>query len=578
MKKLILLTAAASALMLASCDPDVDDIGTPSGTVVSESELDAGFSVTQYSDADCTTESSTGNYFKYSTSPSTIVEIYKLSSDSVKTTMASGSTSGVFNYTVARGSDPEVTYYVATQGFDGSTISISRSATITVPSALTSDMLLLVSNSYGYKVWTWDTEFNSNGYVWGNAGYTAGTDGAWSGGIWWGATCDDDTDTGLVGQLGHSDTGSATGEELSDAYMYFYEDNSNMVETYDGSGNLIRSSSTLTMTGYDGTYNQAGVDGTANWCLGTLSTDAGSILFPFQINGGGTTVGDFEVMELTVGKLQLIYAAEGTGNWSECTWWAFKSTSDAEGELTDFATKTWKWDTEFNSNGYVWGNAGYTAGTDGAWSGGIWWGATCDDDTDTGLVGQLGHSDTGEATGEELSDAYMVFSYSGSTIASYDGSGNLLRSGTFSIEDWGMGDYTQAGVDGTENYAMGTLSTSSAAILFPFQINGGGTTVTDFAIVYLDEDQMQLVYAPEGTGNWGECTWWAFRAEDAFGSTSSDSDTSTDSDSGTTDDDTTSDSGTTDDDTTTDSGSAEEGTTDSGSGSTDEDGSGSSEE
>lgn len=510
MKKLILLPAIASAMILASCDPDVDDIGMPSGTIVSESELEAGFSVAQYSDEACTVACDTGNYF-YFTSPA-IVKIYQVSDEGTTKTLTSGAASGIFTISPARGSDSNVTYYVSTQGYDGSTVTITRTAYVTVAGELTSDMLLLASDKHGYKVWKWDTSWREDGGSWGNAGYdNGGTYGAWTGGIWWACAPAD-----LIDQSAHSG-GSSTGEEDPDVYMYFYDDNE--IETYLSDGTLLRSSATLTLSGYDGTYNQASLNGTEAWCLGTLKTDAGSIIWPYQINAGGTEVGDFEVMVLNANELQLIYAAEGTGSWSECTWWAFRSVSDPEASLTNYDTKTWKWDTEWRDDGGAWGNGGYTAGTYGAWSGGIWWACAPAD-----LVDQLGHSDTGVATGEEDPDAYMIFDYSASSVNTYAADGTLIRSGEFSFTDWGMGEYTKAGVDGTANYAMGTLSTTSGSILFPFQINAGGVTVGNFEVVYLDKDQMQLVYAAEGTGNWSECTWWAFRAEDAFtGTTSSDS-------------------------------------------------------
>ena len=61
-----------------------------------------------------------------------------------------------------------------------------------------------------------------------------------------------------------------------------------------------------------------------NWAYGALVTTAGSILWPFKINGGGTTPTDFEIMQADEDHLKLIYAAPGTGGWGEATWWAFK--------------------------------------------------------------------------------------------------------------------------------------------------------------------------------------------------------------------------------------------------------------
>ena len=177
------------------------------------------------------------------------------------------------------------------------------------------------------KKWKWDTSWRSDGYTWGNAGYAAGTEGNWYTGIWWGCSPEELAET----QLSHSDTGVATGEEDSNAYMTFSSDGT--LKSYDSDGTVIRSGK-FSVSGYDGTYNQAAKDGTANWCMGTLSTTEGTILWPFQINGGGTAVGNFEIVYLDENQMQLVYAEESTGNWSECTWWAFHSATN--GTINDY--------------------------------------------------------------------------------------------------------------------------------------------------------------------------------------------------------------------------------------------------
>ena len=60
-------------------------------------------------------------------------------------------------------------------------------------------------------------------------------------------------------------------------------------------------------------------------------------------------------------------------------------------------------------------------------------------------------------------------------------------------------------------FAAHGLLTLSGSILFPFQINGGGTKPTEFEILKATEDQLQLIYAAPGTAGWGEATWWAFK-------------------------------------------------------------------
>jgi hypothetical protein len=37
--------------------------------------------------------------------------------------------------------------------------------------------------------------------------------------------------------------------------------------------------------------------------------------------------------------------------------------------------------------------------------------------------------------------------------------------------------------------------------------------VTQFNVNYMDEDRMVLTYASDGTGGWGEATYWRFRAK-----------------------------------------------------------------
>ena len=499
MKKSILFMAGMA--LVVACDPAEDDISMPTGTSVTAEELEEGFIVTQYEDEDYTTEAENGNYFEFYTSPSAIVEVYQLDDEGEKDVLESGVANGRFSIVPKRGNPTTQTYYVSTQGFDGSTVTISKTAEVYVPSELTEEMRLLASDNYSYKIWKWDTEWRDDGYVWGNAGYSAGAGSEWTSGIWWGCTPED-----LAEQLSHSDTGVATGEESSNAYMEFNDDGT--LVTYDAGGNKIRSGK-YSVTGYDGTRSQASIDGTqTEWAYGTLTTTAGSILFPFQINGGGYTPTDFEIMELDANYLRLIYAAEGTGNWSECTWWAFKSLSDPDASLTNYGEKEWTWDTDWRDDGYVWGNAGYSADAGSNWTSGVWWGCTPED-----LTGQLSHSDTGEATGEESSDAYMVFSYDGGTITTYAADGTEIRSGSYSISDWGMGERTVASIDDTQSeWAYGYLNTDEGTILFPFQINGGGYKPTQFEILTIDEEQLQLIYAADGTGNWSECTWWAFKA------------------------------------------------------------------
>jgi hypothetical protein len=284
--------------------------------------------------------------------------------------------------------------------------------------------------------------------------------------------------------------------------MVIYDDGN--IACFDAGGNQIRKGK-YSVSGWTGGKSQASVDGSqAAWAYGTLTTTEGAILFPFKINGGGEKPTNFEILQLDASHLKLAYAAPGTGGWSEATWWAFKSASDGEGALTGFDNKAWTWDTEFRS-GAVWGNVGYAAGED--WTSGIWWGAKPEE-----LTGQLQHSDTGVATGEESAGAYMTFDWKTAAVKSFSADGAEIRSGKFEIQNWGNGEKTQASVDGSQAaWAYGTLHTDAGSILFPFKINGGGEKPTDFEIMQLDNDHLRLIYAAPGTGGWSEATWWAFK-------------------------------------------------------------------
>ena len=482
--------------LLTACDPSKDSIGMPGDSGLTGDQLTSGFTTKQYGDETYTTEAADGNYFQYFTSPSRVVTIYQLDEEGNRNVLASGKANGTFKIVPKRGNPSQQTYYVETRDFNGNTITGQKTATVFVPSELSPEMRLLASDSYGSKTWKWNTEFRQDGAVWGNLGYAPGED--WTSGIWWGAKPEE-----LTGQLQHSDTGVATGEESNAASMVMYDDGN--IACFDAGGNQIRKGK-YSVEGWTGEKSQASVDGSiANWAYGTLVTTEGSILFPFKINGGGEKPTRFEIIQLDASNLKLIYAAPGTGGWGEATWWAFKSGSDAEGALTGFENKAWTWDTEFREDGAVWGNLGYAAGDD--WTGGIWWGAKPEE-----LTGQLQHSDTGVATGEESADAYMTFDWKTGAVKSYSGAGAEIRSGKFEILNWGNGEKTQASVDGSiANWAYGTLHTDAGSILFPFKINGGGEKPTDFEIIQLTNDNMKLIYAAPGTGGWGEATWWAFK-------------------------------------------------------------------
>lgn len=301
--------------LLTACDPSKDSIGMPGNSDLTGEQLASGFTTKQFADETFSTEAADGNYFQYFTSPSRAVTIYQLDEEGARNVLASGKPSGTFKIVPKRGNPSQQTYYVETRDFNGNIITGTKSANVFVPSELAPEMRLLASDSYGSKIWKWDF---IDGPCWGNGQY-AGNDGADfannRGNQWWGVSTPEE----LTGQLGHSDTGVATGEESADAYMTF-DYATGKVTSYSGAGSQIRQGN------FEISYNMGerlkNADTGNPWELGTLKTDAGSILFPFKINGGGTKPTDFDILKLTNNQLVLVYG--GNGAWGEATYWRFK--------------------------------------------------------------------------------------------------------------------------------------------------------------------------------------------------------------------------------------------------------------
>ena len=490
MKKSYIYLLAVAGLLTA-CDPSKDDISMPGSDLTSE-QLSDGFTFKQYSDETYSTEAADGNYFTFFTSPARVVRIYQKDAEGAESVLFSGAANGSFKIVPKRGNPNDQTFYVETMDFTGNKIVAEKTCNVYVPSELTPEMRLLASDAYGYKVWTWDT---STGRSWGNGQYAGNTGAEFAdteANVWWGCLPED-----LTGQLNHSDTGVATGEEDSKAYMEFYDDGN--IITYSGSGNQIRKGKYSVSGWNNGEYTNDPESGNP-WKVGTLTTTEGTILFPFKINGGGEKPKDFDIIKLTSDQLILVYG--GNGTWGEATWWRFKSSSDGEGMLTDFGNKSWTWDT---STGRSWGNGQYAGNTGAEFAdteANVWWGCLPED-----LTGQLNHSDTGVATGEEDSNAYMTFDWNNSAIKSFDATGKEIRNGKFEIA-WNYGK-REANPESGNEWSLGTLHTDAGSILFPFQINGGGNKPTDFDVLKLTNNEMVLVYG--GNGAWGEATWWRFK-------------------------------------------------------------------
>ena len=527
MKK-ILYAIPLLALIFASCDPKEIDLGSPD-SAISENALAEGFSFSQWSDESHATPQADGNYFTFTTNPVQPVIVYQLVDGKINV-IGSGS-SGHFKIIPKRGQASEQVFYVKSANHESAT-TVQENVNVYVPSDLTPEMKLLASNSYGKKVWTWDTEFRADQGAWGNMGYATGSGDTFAdagNGIWFACFPDylenpNPNDNNKT-QMEHSDTGTPLGEGVG-AYMEFNDDGT--IVTYSQDGKVIRQGK-YSVDGYTGERNHASIDGSqANWSYGTLKTDAGTILWPFEINWKKNKrpacPTEFEIMQLDINHLKLIYAKPGTGGWGEATWWAFKSESDAEGALTNYDTKSWTWDTEFRADQGAWGNMGYAVGSGDTFAdagNGIWFACFPDylenpNPNDNNKT-QMEHSNLDKPLGEGVG-AYMTFDLKKGLVTTYNPSGNQIRQGKFEIKNWANGKRHIASIDGSQaSWALGTLHTDEGSILWPFEINWRKNKrpacPTDFEIMQLNGNSMKLVYAKPGTGGWGEATWWAFKAK-----------------------------------------------------------------
>jgi hypothetical protein len=497
MKKILFMSLLAGSLALTACDPAQEKVDNNKVYSSAEDILN-GITFTQYSDEDLTVPADDGNYIFYQTNPGRPVQIYNFRGDGSMNLMASGA-SGSFALKPGRGSDPNQTFYIRTLNSDGSVTETSTSLTVYVQQELDPELRYLASDAYGSKVWKWDPTFVTDGdwagVVWGNMGYAGDTgyDAAKGSTTWWGVKTSDE----FNGQLQHTEDGTNHGDGDLDAYMVFTDEG--VLTSYDASGNVIRT----------GAYQVEGFDLNAVWRKGLLKTTA--ILWPYEINSGGNVPGEYEIIHLTSSEMTLAYPDGGDyagfGNWGEATYWHFYSNSDVKGMIMGYeGGKDWTWDPSFVTDGdwagVVWGNMGYAGDTgyDAAKGSTTWWGVKTSDE----FNGQLQHTEDGTNHGDGDLDAYMTFGTDG-TITSYDANGGAIRTGTFEIDE-----SVANGV-----WKVGDLKTN--AILWPYEINSGGNIPGIYEIIYLSGTQMTLTYPDGGDfgglGNWGEATYWHFKAK-----------------------------------------------------------------
>ena len=498
MKKSILLFSVALVIFTA-CDPVKDDKDFDVTRITAEQLLN-GATFSQYSDEACTTPADNGNFIKFNCPNVSALTIFYIKSDGSEIVLSSGKSGGVFKFVPKRGSDPTQTVYFRYVNQDGEEVVGSKEFTLAVAADLDPEIKYLASNN-GVKKWKWDISVNG-GQAWGNLAYAMGPGAEFAESAanqWWGTTPDMLWYNGEGGQYGHTDGDtSKAGEGDINAYMTFDEDG--FINTYDANGSLLRSA-TYTVSNYTPSRHEVGGN---PWHLGTLTTSEPAVMYPFKINGGGTTVTEFEILGLSDDQLVLVYPGTSEpGSWSEATFWRFVAV-----ENEDLLYKDWVWDVSVNG-GQAWGNLAYAMGPGAEFAESAanqWWGTTPDMLWYDGEGGQFGHTDgdTSKA-GEGDINAYMTLTEEGK-ITTYDANGNALRSSSFSFEL-----FDQRAEVGGNPWNIGTLKTSAPAVMYPFKINGGGTTVTDFEVLGLTGNSLVLVYpGTSEPGSWSEATFWRF--------------------------------------------------------------------
>ena len=488
MKKSIILFAVALG-MLTACDPIKED-GTLNVKSYTSSNLLDGAEFSQYADQACTTPQADGNWIKYNIPNASGIYIYYVKPDGSEFKLSSGAAGGVFNFVPSRGSDPNQTVYFRYINANLEEVVATHEFTVQVAAELKPEIRLIASNDYGKKTWKWDPTA-PDGVVWGNMGYSGGNGAevATTGSAkWWGVTSTEEFNQ----QLQHSTDGVNQGDGDMNAYMVFTEDG--ILTAYDASGNTIRNDS----------YSIESYNPNGEWKVGNLVTKA--ILWPYEINSGANIPGTYEILNLTSDKMTLCYpdggAFDSLGGWGEATFWNFYSNSDVKGMAYGYENgKDWTWNTEA-LDGVVWGNMGYCGGAGAnAVATGKWWGVT----SEAEFMGQLNHTNDGNAHGDESMDAYFTLTPDG-LITRHAGDGSVINSGSFEIDE-----------SVANEWKVANLNTTAGTILFPYEINSGGNMPTTFEMVYVSGDKMTLVYPDGGDfgglGGWGEATFWQFKAK-----------------------------------------------------------------
>ena len=155
------------------------------------------------------------------------------------------------------------------------------------------------------------------------------------------------------------------------------------------------------------------------------------------------------------------------------------------GSLTDGTEKTWIWDSTKPS---VWGNGGYLASL-----GPAWW---------TLQESEIDGQATAEGTG-----AKMLFSLRGAKLTKVKSNGETIV-GSFAFDM-----SKKLTMEDGSVWSQGKLTTKNVTVLCGISPDEDKASVYDYDILFLNDHEMILAYAPYGTAAWGTAWFWVFRAE-----------------------------------------------------------------
>lgn len=106
-------------------------------------------------------------------------------------------------------------------------------------------------------------------------------------------------------------------------------------------------------------------------------------------------------------------------------------------------------------------------------------------------------------------NGYLVFDLNGGpNLTHYDGDGNVVAKGTFTFD---MSDKL-AQTDNGSAWAIGSLTLTGVTVLSGHLVYDT-EPIYKYSILTIDDHEMVLCAAPDGTEGWGDATFWLFRSE-----------------------------------------------------------------